>query len=155
MKKQSLFFFLVLIPALSLAQAKKTVISVEQNSDPRLIGTWATDCLTPRLEDPWSERHTFVFYKNFMARHERIAFDAPGCAGSVINHFVDNYKYVIEGKVSTGEGGGLIILKGDKGAMQDNYFVAGNILTFGHGFRNTQSYGTPLNTYLIYKKLSK
>lgn len=152
-------FFLLGFAALCLfslsAHAATTSIPVVQNNDPRLIGTWASECLTPDPKSPWSEKHTFVFYKNNTARHERVSFDAPGCQGGINMTLVDDYHYIIEGKVSTGDGGGPILFKGAKGMMPDHYFVQGNTLVFGHGFRNKLSYSTPLNTYIVYKKLSK
>ena len=153
MKKQLLI--LLVLPAMAFAQKKGEGIIVEQNNDSRLIGTWASDCLTPKADDPWSEKHTFVFYKNFTARHERISFSAPGCMGASNMNLVDNYKYVIEGKPNVGIGTGQIILKGPMGPMPDVYQINGNTLMFGHGFRNHQSYSIPLNTYIVYKKLSK
>lgn len=162
MKKQLLILAVPVLILASVAFAKQGNIIVEKISlDPRLIGTWASDCLTPDPKSPWSEKHTFVFTRNNTARHERISFDAAGCAGSVNMNLVNSYRYETPSV-------GVVDLKGDGGSIYDIYVVNANILMMGHGFRNNMSYAgahgrgaspgtriSSLNQYIVYKKLGK
>ena len=161
MKKQLLI--LLLVPAFAFAATSGGIL-VQKTTDPSLIGTWSSDCLTPDPKSPWSESHTFVFRPDNTATHRRISFDKPGCQGGENMNVVDNYRYT----TNKSEGGGLIDLEGSKGTIYDMYVVMGNILMMGHGFRNRQGYGgsagrggspatriSSINQYIVYKKLSK
>lgn len=125
--------------------------------DPALVGTWASDCLAPDSNSPWSEKHQFVINADGTAVHTRWSSGGHNCSPDTT--LTDKYTLAIPMK------GQMNLADMEKGAtIYDIYETDGSILFFGHGFRGDHmaypgKFGESssnrinnLNKYIVYRK---
>ncbi|HLN18571.1 MAG TPA: hypothetical protein VK255_00185 [Patescibacteria group bacterium] len=138
------------------------VESKKNTVDPRIIGTWESDCLVPDLHSKWAEQHRIVINADGTAKHTRWSNDASVKGNCKVNSMElnDDFTYTIptQGKINF-----HWISAG--GNMYDMYEVTASTILFGHGFRGdhaqwgNKSGGSEgdrfdtLNQFINYKKL--
>lgn len=147
------------------------------NFDKALVGTWESDCLVPKLDEKWAEKHQIIIKSDGTATQTGRSWFMNDCTtlqpeNTVISKY--NLSIPINGKINftyTGYDNPQM----DKDLQQsskiaigatfyDIYQVSGNTLEFGQGFRGDNlPYGThfggseaeridSLNSFIVYKK---
>ena len=141
------------------ATSKTGASKITTKTDPQIIGIWESECLVPDQKSPWAEKHQFAIKSDGTAVHIRWSNDnsTHNCSNPTMT-LTDNYTFKIPASDQ------IDLYNSKEGeTIHDIYKISGNILLFGHGFRNNlvypKNYGeTPsmriesLNNYIVYKK---
>lgn len=144
----------------SQAQGGNLQQATKGTADKNLVGTWETDCLVPKANEKWAEKHQFVIEGN-KAIHTRWSdwSGANNCDKKSAMTLVNKYTYTVPAS------GQINLTDTENGITTfDMYAVNGPTLEFGHGFRLSYAGASKLNgeteanridtlnTYLVYKK---
>ena len=161
----------------STPATNQAVTKPDGNFDKALVGTWESECLVPKIDNKWAERHQIVIKSDGAATQTGWSWFMNDCTTlQPENTVVSQYKLNIpaSGQINftyTGYNNPQMSSDLQKTSkieigtiFYDIYKVSGNTLEFGQGFRGDNlPYGAKFggsdaervdsfNSYIVYKK---